>query len=281
MKTDYQPVILIGAARSGTKILRDTIATHEAISKIGFDINFIWKRHNESVAHDVLSPDQASDKVIRYVHSYFGKNTDGKKIIIEKTVSNTLRIPFLLKIFPNAKFIFLYRDGRDAVEFVRRQWGAAPDGKYLVKKFLSVPFFDIIPYVFKYAIDLIRIKLNLKTTDSYVWGVKYPDFEEDLSSKSVLDFCAIQWNHCIDAMKRDWPLVKDQGLVVRYEEFIDNPTGVLNEVGQFLNLDATAFDSSAIRKGTVGKAKVQLSTEEYEGISTALESNLKHLNYVS
>ncbi|MEM9820470.1 MAG: sulfotransferase, partial [Bacteroidota bacterium] len=159
MSRPYQPIILIGPARSGTKIMRDTIATHPSIAKVGFDINFIWKRFNEGMSHDALEAEQATDKVQRYIRKYFAKQAEGKPFVIEKTVSNTLRIPFVLRAFPDAKFIFLYRDGRDAVESVVRQWGVAPDNSYLVKKFLSVPFFDVLPYVIKYAIDLLRIKL--------------------------------------------------------------------------------------------------------------------------
>lgn len=276
-----QPIILIGPARSGTKILRDTIATHSSISKIGFDINFIWKRYNEHIEHDQLTPAEATEKVRAYVQRYFQGQAKGKPFVIEKTVSNTLRIPFVLKIFPEAKFVFLLRDGRDAVESVMRQWGVAPDGNYLVKKFLSVPFFDVLPYVIKYAIDLIRIKLKLKTTESYVWGVKYPNFEPDLANKPLLEFCSIQWNACVNAMLRDRDLVGDQAIHVRYEEFINNPQAVLDPIAKFLGLQDQVFDISKIRTGSVGTSKSNLSTEDYNQLCQLIDDNLKRLSYVA
>ncbi|MCP4204932.1 MAG: sulfotransferase [bacterium] len=275
-----QPIILIGAARSGTKILRDTIATHEDVGKIGFDVNFIWKRHNESIAHDALGPDHATDRVIRYVRGYFDKQAGGRKMIIEKTVGNSLRVPFVNKVFPDARFIYLYRDGRDVVESVDRQWGTAPGTGYLVKKLLSVPFLDVVPYLFEYAVDLARIRLGLKTTAAYVWGVKYPGFERDLESRSTLEFCAVQWNQCIDAMRRDWDLVKDRGLVVRYEELVSNPSEVLTEIGRFLKLN-DSLDGSMIRKGTVGTAKEKLTVDDYDRVAALIRENLEQLGYAT
>ena len=105
-ESNFEQIILIGPARSGTKILRDTIATHPKINKIEFDINFIWKRHNEEVQHDSLASEKASPKVVKYIRKYFKSKAKNADFVIEKTVSNTLRIPFVRKVFPKAKYIF-------------------------------------------------------------------------------------------------------------------------------------------------------------------------------
>ncbi|MEM8906706.1 MAG: sulfotransferase [Bacteroidota bacterium] len=275
-----QAIILIGPARSGTKILRDTIATHPQINKVGYDINFIWKKYNEQVPHDALQADQASPQLIRFVRKYFKKQAGTAPMVIEKTVSNTLRIPFVLRVFPNAKFVFLYRDGRDAVESVRRQWGTAPGAKYLIQKFLSVPFLDVIPYVIKYAIDLIRIKLKWKTTEDYVWGVKYPGYEKDLQTKSTLDFCAHQWKHCIEAMQKDQHHIDNSQMrTVHYEDFVTNPKKVLSDLATFLDVDANGFDTSQVKTGSVRKAKSKLTEAEYAHLNELLAPNLTALNY--
>ena len=274
------PVFLIGPARSGTKMMRDTLASHPEINKIGYDINFIWKKGNEEITHDCLLPGQISKGTVKFIQKYFEKQAAGAPILVEKTVSNTLRIPFVHQIFPEAKYIFLFRDGRDTVESVVRQWGVAPSKSYLIKKFLSVPFLDIFPYLFNYAIDLLRIKLGLNTTDSYVWGVKYIDFEKDLKTKSNIEFCATQWNQCINAMLEDYPLVASKSLIVHYEKFVDDTNSELQKVGQFLNLDTNKFDTSNIRKGEVGKAKRNLNNQDYNYLENLLAINLRRLKYM-
>ena len=279
-KTDYLQVILIGPARSGTKIIRDTIATNPSVNQIGFDINFVWKRYNEEIAHDALPPELATDKVIGYVNRYFESKAKNADFLIEKTVSNTLRIPFVKKIFPDAKYIFLFRNGLDVVESVSRQWGIAPDGKYLLQKFFSVPFLDVIPYVTKYAIGLSRIKLKLSTSESYIWGVKYPGYETDLQEKSLLEFCAIQWNHCINAMISYLANESAENhLVLRYEDFVENPTQELEKISKYLNLPDNSFDTSHIYKKTVGHSKKSLSEKEYDKVVKIIEHNMNRLNY--
>ena len=65
--TPYRPIILLGAARSGTKLLRDVIATHPNIGKVPYDINYIWRLGNEFIPHDELEPEQATPIVIQRI----------------------------------------------------------------------------------------------------------------------------------------------------------------------------------------------------------------------
>ncbi len=47
-------VIVIGAARSGTKVLREMLAASPNVAAVSFDVNFIWRTGNEGEANDVL-----------------------------------------------------------------------------------------------------------------------------------------------------------------------------------------------------------------------------------
>lgn len=274
-----QPIILIGPARSGTKILRDTIATHPSINKVGFDINFIWKKGNEEVPHDCLEPEQARPEVSRFIRKYFQQQAGKAPFLIEKTVSNALRIPFVLKVFPEAKFIFLYRDGRDTVESVTRQWGMAPDKSYLWKKLLSVPVLEVLPYILKYGFDLVKIKLGLKPTESYVWGVKFKGFEECLNILSTIDFCSEQWNHCIDCMQDHQKLIAPENLLtIRYEEMVGQLENTFTKIANFLFLDPS-FDLSLIDRNTTGLSKKGLSESAYAALTDQLRENLIRLEY--
>ena len=42
-----QIVIIIGAARSGTKYLRDVLATAPNAARVPYDINYIWRYGSE------------------------------------------------------------------------------------------------------------------------------------------------------------------------------------------------------------------------------------------
>ena len=49
------PIIIIGAARSGTKILRAALSSHPEMVAIPYDINYVWKYDNYDIDHDELS----------------------------------------------------------------------------------------------------------------------------------------------------------------------------------------------------------------------------------
>jgi hypothetical protein len=270
-----QPVVLIGPARSGTKILRDTIATHPDIRKVAYDISFVWKKYNESTSHDELAFSQANPKVARFVRSYLNKQAQKAPIVIEKTVGNTLRIPFVKEILPEAKFIFLYRDGRDVVESVMRQWGVVPPTSYLIKKMLSVPFLQVFPYLLKYGMDTVRIKFRGKASESYVWGVRYKGCEKDLQQMSLLEFCAAQWNHCAEAMLKS----DADKLIVYYEDLVQDPSSEFQKISSYLNLNPKGFDLSGIQGGNPGRAQRSLSDKDYGKLNELLSANLHRLGY--
>ena len=48
------PVVLLGAARSGTKLVRDSLALDAHIARVPYDINYVWRFGNEELDHDEL-----------------------------------------------------------------------------------------------------------------------------------------------------------------------------------------------------------------------------------
>ena len=278
---DYQPIFLIGAARSGTKVLRDAISTHPDIAKIEYDINFIWKRYNENINHDELDETNIKSKFIKFINGYFTKKAKNKPYLIEKTVSNSLRIKFLLNTFPNAKFIILYRNGIDVVESVMRQWGKAPDNRYLFRKLTSVPIIQVLPFMIGYAINTIKIKAGFHPRNDYIWGVRYKGWEKDLNSNSILEISSKQWNYCINSIIKDKNKIKqDKRIEIYYEDLVEKPSEQFRRIAHFLELDGKGFNYDNIKDSNIGKSKNSLSNNKYKEIEYLLNNNLKKLGYL-
>ena len=51
-----------------------------------------------------------------------GAAVNGRLRMLEKTPKNALRIPLLLAVFPEARFIFLYRDPREVLASMMEAW---------------------------------------------------------------------------------------------------------------------------------------------------------------
>ena len=142
--TDQRYVFLIGAARSGTKFLRDTLAASSDVAEVPYDINYVWRHGNENCPHDELTASDIDDKTAAHIRKSVtrlaAKNSSGPaKVILEKTVSNTLRMNLIRRVFPEAEFIYLERSGFDAVESSYRQWTTPADRSYLIEKLRYFP----------------------------------------------------------------------------------------------------------------------------------------------
>jgi hypothetical protein len=270
-------IFLIGAARSGTKIVRDVLSSHPDINCVPYDINFIWRTGNEGLLNDQLTPDDYKIKSHKRIDSYLKKYKNGAPYLIEKTVSNTIRIPFLLKHYPHAKFIFLYRNGMDVCESVMRQWDTSNDKKYILRKLKHVPLKELISYGTKFVFrNWVRRK------DRFFWGVHYPDLDKDLSDKSIEMIVARQWQYCVDRMLADRSIINDNALLeIGYEDFVLRPNETINNILNFIdpNLKMEKINMTNIKSGNIGKSASLLSNSQKEVIASIISQTMSQLNY--
>ena len=274
MANEKQLIILIGAARSGTKAFRSLFNTHPEISVIPYDINYIWQIGNEKASHDLFAPGSIGDKSRKTIKEFVSKYYNGNDILVEKTVSNTIRIPFILSIYPEAKFIFLYRQGVDVVESVHRQWGQNMDKGYLFEKLKHVPIKQLFTYGIKY------LKRNLQKSSDYYWGVKTPAVLSQLNTYTKLEAIAYQWKFCVEKMLDDRSFIKEDCVVdVFYEDFVTDPAQTMKEIVlKFdLKIDPNQFNTDIIKTSNVGKSKRNLSESEFSKIETIIASSQERI----
>lgn len=279
----YKPLILIGAARSGTKLLRDLVALHPNVDSVPYDVPYIWTKHNERIGHDQLAPEYATPKVREYIRAALGRFHRDGEYLIEKTVGNTLRIPFVQAVFPDAKLLVLRRHGVDVVESVWRQWQAPPDPGYIFKKLRTFPVHEAFGYGLRYAGTMFS-KVVLGKKDAGVWGVRYPGVEQDLKNYTLLEVCAIQWVKCIEESENALAAVPDTlKIIVRYEDLVERPEHEIRRVCEFAGIDYAPFDAGLlagkIQKGSVGKGKSKLSQEQLASIVPIVAPAMARLGY--
>jgi Sulfotransferase family len=234
-----KPVIILGAARSGTKILREIIATSEVCCAVPFDVNFLWRSGNEESPHDALDPASCQPSTSRFIRKKLlqmsgALKEEGCQYVIEKTVSNTMRVPFIRTALPDALYIHLIRDGREVIESSWRMWHAPVERKYLMRKLRYLPLRNL-PYAFWYIRNMIIGRLK-GSRGVQLWGVRYPGIENDLKSLSILEVCARQWQSSVDAVGQAWDSIPESNkLEVRYEKLaIDS--GEISKICDFLEL---------------------------------------------
>jgi hypothetical protein len=258
------PVIILGAARSGTKLLRGLIAATGCYAEVPYDVNYIWRYRNEQCPHDALLAAHATDRVRKFIRLRLRRlatghnNLDDKpaQSFVEKTVSNVLRVPFVKAVFPEAQYIEIIRDGRDVVESAERSWRESPRAGYLLEKLRTFPWLDCLPYGWKYLVGVVRRRLRI---DDHLrtWGPRYPGIDADLARLSLLEVCAHQWAASVEHWAH-WRHLLGPGqlLEVRYEELVRSPESCLHRVCDFLEVaDRHSMVSAAqrtIRANRVG-----------------------------
>ena len=131
MEKNFQPVILLGAPRSGTTLLATILESHKDIC-VWKEPNVIWRYGNEKVKNDFFTVNMFSTRKQRYIQDKFETylQNSNKTIFVEKTPPNCLRLPYINRIFPNAKYIHIVRNGCDVVKSIARQYSLGEDNNH-------------------------------------------------------------------------------------------------------------------------------------------------------
>ena len=222
--TQLQPVIILGAGRSGTKFLRDLLLESAETCGIPYDVNYIWRTGNEDYPDDEIPSEHLTEDKIKVIRATFLKfsgsgESDTCRFLIEKTVGNTLRVPYIKKVFPEAKFIHLVRDGRAVTESAMRLWEAPPESGYLFKKLRYFPLKNY-RYAVSYLFNIFK-GVILSDRGQKTWGPIYKDLDQDLKTKDLFEICARQWYACVSKATHDLDCLSSESvLTVRYEDLM-------------------------------------------------------------
>jgi hypothetical protein len=274
-------VVIVGAARSGTKLLRDCLGRESGISVVPYDMNLLWRLGNESLPHDEIPASSANPtrgaRISRHLDRW--RSTP---ILVEKTVSNTLRVPFVNALFPDALFVHLIRDGYDVVESSYRQWSASPSWHYMFKKLGSVPALVAPRYVLRAGRDALLRQFSSAQRTVPVWGPAYRGISEDLAKEAVLLVVARQWRLCVESSLsglRDVP--QSQQIQVRYEDVVADPDGEIRRVAQFCGVEAprAVAGEVEIRRSEVGKGRRSLTEDQLAMIGPEIDATQGRLGF--
>lgn len=273
-------IVVIGAARSGTKIIRDSLAMAADAGAVPYDVGFVWRYGNESSSHDGLFPDAIKPKTQRLVRSYVAKYARNG-VVIEKTVGNTLRVPFVAALLPEARFVYVERDGVDVSVSTMREWLAESDYRYLAKKLKHFPVRLLSTYGVKFA-RAQTVGRDRKAGHVGSWGPRYPGIDADLARDGLLRVCARQWRESVTAARRDLGSI-DRVVKVQYKDLVDDAVGTLTRVLTELELPVAegrlTTAAAMIDPSAAHPARPELTASERSALSEEIAPLLKELGY--
>lgn len=265
-------IFIIGAPRSGTNILRDCLASFDGIVTWPCDeLNYLWRHGNLYSENDRFTEDNVNKKNRKVIKRFFEdlKKKSADKIVLEKTCANSLRIPFVLELFPNAKFVFLVREGSDAsLSAYKRINGEILGLVYFLKKLKYVPLSDAPFYVFKLLQGLVR-KGNFRSHKFKPWGPIYENMMKDYALGGPREVAFNQWYSCVNTAFQD---IKNLGIVncvhfIRYEDFVRNPERELKGVLKFIDPLLLSSKQLPVISGLVNSESVRKSKDSNNWLS--------------
>jgi hypothetical protein len=131
-----RPIFIVSTPRSGSSLLYETLEQSPGLYSIGDESHWIiedipglappqrsWSS-NRLTAEDARgdTAEKLAESFYRHLTNRDGKVPSGLVRMLEKTPKNALRIPFFNAVWPDAQFIYLYRDVREAFYSMWEAW---------------------------------------------------------------------------------------------------------------------------------------------------------------
>ena len=266
----FTPLIIIGAGRSGTNALRDVLTKLPGFATWPCDeINPIWRHGNLDWANDEIPPERATPPVRQSIRAAFQRiwRQQGQPdFVVEKTCANTLRVPFVDAVLPEARYIHIVRNGFDIVASARKRWRGeleVPGLSYYIAKARYAPMTDLPRYAFAALRNRIEIRFGRREHfDS--WGPRFAGLEE-LSGATLDEIVAKQWSACVQASDLAFARIDaTRVLQLRYEDFTSDSAGTLRRITGWLGVafaeTIVTAAASSVRATSVGKGQAVAAT---------------------
>lgn len=198
---EFRPVFVGGAGRSGTTLLRSMLGCHSRLFatnelKVLPDIAALRRKFDmlSGVCESFnLGPAYLDDVFGLMIYSLLlpALERSGKQRIVEKTPHNVLAMDVLGRLFPQARFVHVIRDGRDVCcSLVRMDWRDASGQR--------VWYTTSIRNAAKYWRDVVktaRAQARLPYLQGRYIEVRYESLVTDpkRTLRVVLDFIGEPW----------------------------------------------------------------------------------------
>ncbi len=282
----HKPVIIVGAPRSGTNMLRDVLVQLQGAGTWPCDeINYIWRHGNLRYPSDEFSSGMAIPPVQKYIRDRFDQLADNRNLdaVVEKTCANSLRVGFVDKILPEAKYIFIVRDGMDAVSSALERWNASFELMYILRKARYVPIGDLPYYASRYLFNHIYRLVSGEKRLAF-WGPKMNNTGELLAKHTLTEVCALQWKTCVDIAERDFLSIPSEKIFrIKYEDFVKNPVAKFSQLANFLDKQVPQniadYLNANVRAGSVGKGRQKLGLEKVDRLRPLIADTLNRCGY--
>lgn len=221
----HRPVFIIAAPRSGSTLLFETLGASDQLCTLGGEAHWLaegleyLRPGAPGVNSNRLTDAQVTEEVTAHVYRTIAAgllDNRGSPVqvgahtrLLEKTPKNSLRIPFLNAIFPDALFIFLWRDPRENLSSIIEAWRSGHWRTYSRLEGFEGPWSLVLP----------------------------PGFSR-MNGRPVQEIAAFQWTRVNETVLGDLAtLPRERWTPVQYGDFLARPEEQTRRLCRFMGIE--------------------------------------------
>ena len=159
-------------------------------------------------------------------------------IILEKTPRNALNFAFLRQVFPSARYIYLYRDPKQAISSLIEAWNLGlQTGRFVT--FRDLPGWHLP-----------------------AWCFVLPPGWRALQDKSIAEIAAFQWAACQESILQGLETMpQDKFEALNYADVVNDPAGTLTRIGKRFDIE---LDLDQVTDGAIPLSRTTISAPDAE-----------------
>lgn len=244
-----EPLLIVGSPRSGTTLLGDLLATHPDIA-YWEEPRTIWSQGNAWRKDDRLEAEDLTPAIAERIDRRFGRflESSGRPRFMEKTPSNTLRLPFIHALYPDARIIHLVRDGRAVVASMMEMLDTPPRPDRMAARLRETPWRDLLPLARVFLQDLVSPRW--REGRKPFWGPRPPGWQSWLDLP-VATMLARQWSSQVAIARNDLSECFEPGkwIEFRFEDLVSDPEPCFRQIASLTGLEMGDDFLAAVRRG--------------------------------
>lgn len=221
-----RPVFIVAPPRSGTSLLFETLSRSPSLWSIGGESHGVIEAvaalnpaHRGWDSNRLAASDATPEAIAQLEQGFIAqlRDRDGNGPgeasglrLLEKTPKNSLRIPFLNAAFPDAVFIYLYRDPRECLSSMIAAWESG--------RFVTYP--------------------DLPGWEGPPWSLVLTPEWRNLAGAQLAEIVAEQWRMASEILLRDLgKLPPRRWAVLGYHNLIADPQGEIERLCKFAGIE--------------------------------------------
>lgn len=227
-KLSFSPIFIVGCGRSGTTLLGKILSLHPEVKYLNerrdiweyaYPETDIWSKEAEDKGGKLLLT--AKDEVYSKSELLRSKMIDellinNKSILIEKLPINAFRLNFLNEIFPNSKYIHIFRNGFDVAKSIEER---CINGKWYGKNSYK------LAKLHEYAVSVANTRILPEICNTY--------FENGL----------LEWRLSTESIVKYLSSISNKRYVeLSYDSLLRNTDFSLTKIFKFLRLESYSHE---------------------------------------